>query len=248
MLYTCLATRGIVLDVTHNASIRRGCPNNMASDNGSSFIAGETQSFSSAREIAWEFNLQCAPWWGGIWERPVELVKTCMKKSIGTKRLTYNELRTFVSEIEVILNNRPICEPHGDDPEITLPPNHLIFGRKLESSVSYYQNIESAAAETTKSLNRRQQHLQKTLEHFTKRWKREHLTAIRERHMNGAEKHAGVLSVEVVIIHDDMRPRHLWKLGRIEELVKGEDGVVPERGGNSVGSWERRPRKILKQT
>ena len=45
--------------------------------------------------------------------------------------------------------------------------------------------------------------------------------------MNGGEKHAGVLNVDdVIIIHDDMRPRHLWKLGRIEELIKGADGVV----------------------
>ena len=54
VLYTCAATRAIILDVVHNVAAdtfknsfrrfiaRRGCPSNVISENGSSFAAEET--------------------------------------------------------------------------------------------------------------------------------------------------------------------------------------------------------------
>ena len=35
-------------------------------------------------EINWKFNLSCAPWWGGQFERLIEVVKSAMYKVIGT--------------------------------------------------------------------------------------------------------------------------------------------------------------------
>ena len=37
-------------------------------------------------------------------------------------------------EIELILNNRPLREIYDDDVEEVLTPNHLLFGRRLEST------------------------------------------------------------------------------------------------------------------
>ena len=123
VLYTCASTRGIVLDVVDNMSsnaflnslrkfiARRGAPSLFVSDNGTSFKAIETQNFIATREITWKFNLEAAPWWGGFWERLVALVKACLKKAVGHKRLTYVELVTFLQEVECVLNIRPLCEP-----------------------------------------------------------------------------------------------------------------------------------------
>ena len=44
-------------------------------------------------------------------------------------------------EMEIILNNRPICKDYDDDLEEVLTPNHLIFGRRLENT--NIQNLES---------------------------------------------------------------------------------------------------------
>ena len=52
------------------------------------------------------FNLEKAPWWGGVFERLVKSVKRCLKKTISGARLTYEELLTVIIEVEMILNCR----------------------------------------------------------------------------------------------------------------------------------------------
>ena len=116
-LYTCASTRAIILDVVHNAKAdtfvysfsrfiaRRGCPSLVVSDNGTIFTVNKTQSFISVRNIIWKFNIDAAPWWGGMWERLVASVKRCAKKVIGLQRLSFIELQTLMFEAEVILNN-----------------------------------------------------------------------------------------------------------------------------------------------
>ena len=145
VLYTCTTTRAVILDVVSNANTdnflnsfkrflsRRGCPTKMISDNGSVFVAHATQQFAADRGIYWKFNLDCAPWFGGIWERLVASVKRCLKKVVGRKKLSFVELQTLILEIEFILNNRPIGVDYDDDQEEVLTPNHLVFGRRLES-------------------------------------------------------------------------------------------------------------------
>ena len=129
VIYTCTTMRAVLLEVVSNANTdnflssftrflsRRGCPSLMVSDHGSVFAADATQEFVSDRGINWKFNLDCAPWFGGIWERLVASVKRCMKKVIGTERLTFVELQTVISEIEFILNKRPIGVDYDDDLE-----------------------------------------------------------------------------------------------------------------------------------
>ena len=110
----------LLLEVVNNANadnflnsfkrflLRRGCPAIMVADNGGGFVADETQKFASDHDISWRFNLDCAPWFRGVWERLVASVKQCSKKVVSMEKLTYVELETLVSEIELILNNRPI--------------------------------------------------------------------------------------------------------------------------------------------
>ena len=135
------------------------------------------QFFCSNKEIRWKFNLEQAPWMGGIYERLVSSVKRCLKKTIGVKRLTYVELQTLVLEVEMILNNRPLCEPLDDDPELALTPNHLVFGRRLEPT-SQVHCSDDVREENTNSCNRRQQHINKMVNHFWIRWKTEYLTSL----------------------------------------------------------------------
>ena len=60
------------------------------------------------QQIHWEFIVEKAPWWGGYWERLVQSVKRCLKKTIGRTTLTFDELRTITVEIEATLNNRSL--------------------------------------------------------------------------------------------------------------------------------------------
>ena len=69
------------------------------------------------------------------------LGKTCskyekmLKKSLGKSKLNYAELLTIVTEIEAVLNSRPLCYTYDNSIDEAITPSHLIFGRKLLSTL-----------------------------------------------------------------------------------------------------------------
>ena len=139
-LYTCCVTRAIHLDLVPSLatsaflrSLRRFSAQRvtsllMVSDNEKTFkfaareikrLMGEPevkQYFAKAR-MKWCFNLEKAPWWGGIFERLVRAVKRCLKKTIDGAILTYEELLTVVVEVESILTCRPLSYVSSEDPQ-----------------------------------------------------------------------------------------------------------------------------------
>ena len=90
--------------------------------------------FASERNIAWNFSITEAPWYGGFWERLVSIVKRCIKKTIRRTSLTFVELQTLLFEVESIINSRPLGALYDDDFEEVLTPHYLLFGRNLETS------------------------------------------------------------------------------------------------------------------
>ncbi|XP_024886568.1 uncharacterized protein LOC112464032, partial [Temnothorax curvispinosus] len=64
----------------------------------------------------WEFNPSGASHMGGKWEAVVKSVKFHLRRTIGETVLTTEELTTLLTQIEAILNSRPL-EPLSDDPE-----------------------------------------------------------------------------------------------------------------------------------
>ena len=115
--------------------------------------------------MKWQFNLESAPWWGGMWERLVASVKKCIKIVVGIRRITYIELQTLILEIELILNNRPIGVDYDDDQKDILTPNHLIFGRKLLSQNDNQHDINELH-NNNGDLIKRKKMLSTILDHF----------------------------------------------------------------------------------
>ena len=138
-LYTCCVTRAIHLDLVPDLSTpaflrsfkrfvaRRGFPRKIISDNGKTFKAAA----KSIQEVKWLFNVPKAPWWGGIFERLVGCTKRCLRKIIGQAKFSYDELLTAVTEVEMVLNSRPLTYVSANDLEEALTPSHLMVGRRL---------------------------------------------------------------------------------------------------------------------
>ncbi|MCG8622720.1 MAG: transposase family protein [Proteobacteria bacterium] len=105
-LYTCCTTWAIHLDIVPDMSTqtfinnlnrfcaRRGLPCQFISDNGKTFKATakvmetivsqkDVQQYLSQVRVKWSFNLEKAPWWGGVFERMVCSRKRCLRKMIG---------------------------------------------------------------------------------------------------------------------------------------------------------------------
>ena len=81
--------------------------------------------------IDWLFNIEEAPWWGGVFERMVKFTKLCLRKMVGQAKFTQDELHTAVVEIESIINSRPLSYLSAGDLEEPLTPSHLIVGRRI---------------------------------------------------------------------------------------------------------------------
>ena len=73
-LYTCAASRGIILDLApgldshsftksfHRFISRRDCPSNVISDSGKNFVSVETQEFVSNMGVDCKANLPLSTW------------------------------------------------------------------------------------------------------------------------------------------------------------------------------------------
>jgi len=76
------------------------------------------------------------------------------------------------------------------------------------------------------SLMKKRKHHYRLRENFTKQWRREYLTGLREthsRHRREASKDVAVVG-DIVILKDDTTKRVFWKLAVIGELLTGKDG------------------------
>ena len=246
-LYTCASTRAIHLELLRDLSVksflqsfrrfasRRGLPSTLLSHNAKTFKAGckevktivrshEVQRYLSSNRVTWKFIVERAPWWGGFWERLIQSVKKCHKKTVGRTSLDYDELNTALVETESIINSRPLTYIYGNDQSVSHPltPSHLINGRQI-SLLPNDEHFEIIS--THKTLTRRQQHHKRLLEQFAKQWRHEYLLSLRERptakSANGYP--ATVRVCDIVILKNDSTSRAFWKLAKVKELLPGND-------------------------
>ena len=133
-LFTCSSTRGIHLELTADLTFlqafrwftsRRGLPATIYSDNAKTFKSAssdvkktvrslEVKTYMVNHQVEWKYIVEKAPWWGGFWERMVGITKRCLRKTIGRSKLTFEELRTVIVEIEGTVNNRPLTYLYDD--------------------------------------------------------------------------------------------------------------------------------------
>ena len=253
-LFTCCVTRAthleLVLDLSTATFIRclkrftarRGLPKRIVSDNAKTFKAAakaiETMlSHEDLKDhlmnlrIDWNFNLEKAPWWGGLFERLIRSTKRCLRKMIGKARLSYDEMHTAILEVEAILNSRPLSYTTSDDTEEPLTPAHLLIGRRLLSlpdNLSYYEDGDDNFEITSEPLQRRVKYLNSAINHFWRRWSREYLLELRDSHRyRVTNKEAPIVKMgDVVVIHDEDKPRGFWRLTRVQKLLAGKDSEI----------------------
>ncbi|GFT40853.1 integrase catalytic domain-containing protein [Trichonephila clavipes] len=90
----------------------------------------EFQNFVADKGIHWKFIVERAPWWGRFYERLVKTIKDPLRKILGRALLTFEELSTILSEVEVIVNHRPLTYVENDpgEPEPLTPAHFLELG------------------------------------------------------------------------------------------------------------------------
>ena len=278
-LYTCCNTRAVHLDVVPDMSTttfirslkrfcaRRGLPCTFISDNAKTFksaarVIAKIITHPDVRQhlfnisVEWHFNLEKAPWWGGIFERLIRSTKRCLRKMIGQAKFNHDELITAVTEVEAIINSRPLTYVAADDLEEPLTPSHLLVGRRLLSlpeNLCYQEPLDDEDFEIAPDhLNKRVKHLNNVLNHFWRRWKHEYLAELREAHRysRGSLIATPIAIGDVVLVHDEGLPRGFWKLARVRQVITGRDGLIrgavlslPAKNGQTTTL--RRPLQLL---
>ena len=251
ILYTCYVTRAVHLDLVQDMTAetflrslrrftaRRGMPTRIISDNAKTFKSAaasladtlespEVRRYLANSHLKWQFNLEKAPWQGGAFERMIKSEKRCLRKAIGRNSLTYDELLTLVTEVEGVLNSRPLTYVYDSDVTEPLTPSHLLIGYRVLTLPDPSSLEDPADDYSPEKLTRKAAHLAQTLNKFWRRWKREYLLELRELHRVREHRgtHYDLQPGEVVTVYDDSHPRGMWRLGRIETLIPASDGQV----------------------
>ena len=90
----------------------------------------EVKHYITEGGVKWQFTTALAPWQGGFYERLVGLVKRSLRKAMGQRCFTIDQLITILTEVEAIVNTRPLTYVYDEiDSGFTLTPAHFLMSR-----------------------------------------------------------------------------------------------------------------------
>nr|XP_037874350.1 uncharacterized protein LOC119630103 [Bombyx mori] len=249
-LFTCMVTRSVHVEIATDLSTdsflrafrrfisRRGKINSLFSDNGTNFIGAKakldelseflrSKAFCKAFEqetlyqgVNWSLNVPTASHMGGSWESMIRVFKMHLRRTIGDVLLTYEELLTVVTQVEMILNSRPLIaqlNSHPGEPE-PLTPSHFLTLGPLDS-------FHSDPRLDSVDLVRNKRLVDDIVQRFWNRWRREYLNTLQTR-AKWNTKSNPVTKGTVVLLKTENSPPLQWPMGIIEEIMPASDGVV----------------------
>lgn len=243
-LFVCFATRAIHLELVGDLSsdayllalkrfiARRGKPAEIFSDNGKNFVGLKTNfanflkgcskdifDYAVSQDIKFTFIPPYSPHFGGLWESGVRSCKHHLRRVVGNANFTFEEYSTVLTQIEAILNSRPLT-PMSAEPHDLLPlsPAHFLVGRPLTApACTDVENVPMTRLS-------RYERVEQMRQHFWRRWSTEYVSELQTR-SKWKEDNAGLAKNTMVVIKDDNLPPLKWLLGRIINTVAGKDGV-----------------------
>lgn len=241
-LYTCLAVRAVHLEVVSNLTAEecllamrrfiatRGTPEMILSDNATCFkLTAEVMEgqFCIKNKIKWKFIVELAPWFGGVYERLIGLVKHCLRRTIDKHILNESQLQTVLKEIEAVLNCRPLTSVGQDIEHILTPADFLRVGGPLMLEEAQGKEEIPQGTIAKEDLIQGWKRGQHVLNEFTHMFINQYLPTLRERY-NRKPKNTRIKLPEVgdVVQIKDEGPRVKWKVGKICELLQSSDKEV----------------------
>ena len=158
-LFVCFSTKAVHLelvgDLTKESLLnalkrffsRRGYSSDIYSDNGTNLVGASNelkrmhvnlckllentsiQSYLLEKQVNWHFIPPRSPHMGGIWESAIKSAKVHLLKTLGNIKLDYEQFYTVVTQVEAIMNSRPLTPLSNDPSDLNpLTPGHFFIG------------------------------------------------------------------------------------------------------------------------
>ena len=257
-VFTCLVTRAChlvmvpdnstkaFLDALRELATFYRMPKLLLSDNATQFHSADrvlrklqgskvVQDTLGAGEMQWHFTPARASWIGGVFERMIGIVKVELRKmSFGTK-LTLQEAKVLILEVQRIINRRPLTRATASlDDMSCITPMDLIHGFKENTSIIPEEYVEEYFENLWESKqNLPQQYLRKKAnrEKFFKNLNDGYFESLRfsspgtPQKQGQGQTHRPPKVGDVVLIKEDTL-RAEWPRAIIIELLVSSDGKI----------------------
>ncbi|XP_064473163.1 uncharacterized protein LOC135387893 [Ornithodoros turicata] len=249
LIFTYAVTRAVHLELTESITAedflkaferfvsRRGVPGTVYSDNFRTFKSvsrelsvgqlsqdPDVKGFLTVHRISWKIIVVRAALWGGFWERLIKSAKVCLRKILGKSTLTYSELATAVTEVEAVLNSRPLTYVSEDPDDLSvLTPGHFLVGKRI-TAFPYEPAVELRS--TSNQLRRVCKYRERLMESFWTRWTKEYILYLRYTNIRRPLSSCSVKTGDIVLIAKENAPRVSWPLGRVESTRESADGRI----------------------
>ena len=220
---------------------RRGPIRQLRSDQGTNFVGAKGELKEALKELdhdmirsellkencdwfVFKMNVPSASHFGGVWERQIRTVRSVMSALLEKNgaQLDDEALRTFLCEVEAIINSRPLTVDNLNDPDSLNPltPNHLLTmkSKVILPPPGMFQSPDLYSRKRW----RRIQHL---ANEFWCRWRKEFLLTLQQRQKWNYPRRNLAIN-DVVIVKDDNLPRNCWQLARVSRTDVAKDGHV----------------------
>ena len=189
------------------------------------------------RGTEWRFNPPAASHQGGVWGRLICSLRRILHSMIGERLVDEETLRTFLVEVEKILNDRPITPVSSVPQDLeALMPNHILLLRRNPSnSPDMFEEEDQYKA--------RWKHVYLLANEFWQRWTK-YLPMLQE-HQKWLDPKLNFNVGDLVLVTEKNVPRGQWPKGLIEETFPGSEGKVRQitvKTANAV--YQRDIRKL----
>ncbi|XP_030747675.1 uncharacterized protein LOC115876126 [Sitophilus oryzae] len=251
-IFICLSTRAVHAELVTDLSTegflnafkrfvsRRGLCGHVFSDNATNFVGSNNEllklcqvvrdsvnekypNYFSEHRITWHFIPPKSPHHGGTWESAVRSFKHHLKRVLGDNHLNFENFYTLLTQIEAILNSRPILPLTNDLSDLeALTPGHFLIGESL-IAVPPSNDIDIPANRL-----RHFKHLQQLVQRFWSLWSKDYLNSLQQR-SKWQTRQENVKEGILVLLKEDNEPPMRWPLGRIVSVHPGSDNLLVEQ-------------------
>ncbi|XP_072378413.1 uncharacterized protein [Diabrotica undecimpunctata] len=244
-VFVCFCTKAIHLKLITNLTTdcfvsclkrfiaRRGIPNNIYSDNGSTFVGARNElkqfgqfllknntyihNYAIDHNINWHFIPPYPPNFGGLWEAAVKSMKHYLKRVLLDKKLIYEDFNSLLIQIEGVLNSRPMFALSNDPTDLSpLTPSHFLTGRPITTIPDTdLSTIPIGRLSNYKTIRHMYQQ-------FWNRYVKEYVSQLQQQY-KWKESSSHLKIGTLVLIRSYQQPPCRWPLGRIINLHSGKD-------------------------